>query len=63
MTQAALNGVTRYAGHALQIMALVRPAAPSAFEGLQQLVDLYIYCVFTLFCPQWAIDGELGLSR
>lgn len=58
VTQAALNGVARYAGHALQIMALVRPAAPSAFEGLRQLVDLYVYCAFTLFCPQWAIDGE-----
>lgn len=57
VTQAALNGVARYAGHALQIMALVRPAAPSAFEGLRQLVDLYVYCAFTLFCPQWAIDG------
>lgn len=58
VTQAALNGVARYAGHALQIMALVRPAAPSAFEGLRQLVDLYAYCVFTSFCPQWSIDGE-----
>ena len=58
VTQAALNGVARYAGHALQIMALVRPAAPSAFEGLRQLVDLYMYCAFTLFCPQWAIDGK-----
>lgn len=62
MTQAALNGVARYAGHALQIMALVRPAAPSAFEGLTQLVDFYMYCAFTLFCPQWTIDGELFME-
>ncbi|CAN0007262.1 unnamed protein product, partial [Choristocarpus tenellus] len=52
VTQAALNGVSRYAGHCLQIMALVPPAAPSAFLGLRHLVDLYIFCVFTLFCPQ-----------
>eukprot|EP00904_Undaria_pinnatifida_P002484 jgi/Undpi1/12236/HiC_scaffold_5.g01912.m1 len=62
VTQAALNGVARYAGHALQIMALVRPAAPSAFEGLRQLVDLYMYCAFTLFCPQWAIDALYGFG-
>ncbi|CAN0375117.1 unnamed protein product, partial [Discosporangium mesarthrocarpum] len=52
VTQAALNGVARYAGHCLQIMALVRPAAPTAFQGLRNLVDLYLYSVFTLFCPQ-----------
>ncbi|CAN0189021.1 unnamed protein product [Scytosiphon promiscuus] len=62
VTQAALNGVARYAGHALQIMALVRPAAPSAFEGLRQLVDLYLYCSFTLFCPQWSIDALYGFG-
>ncbi|CAM9618630.1 unnamed protein product, partial [Laminaria digitata] len=62
VTQASLNGVARYAGHALQIMALVRPAAPSAFEGLRQLVDLYMYCAFTLFCPQWAIDALYGFG-
>ncbi|CAN0036027.1 unnamed protein product, partial [Ectocarpus sp. 4 AP-2014] len=62
VTQASLNGVARYAGHALQIMALVRPAAPSAFEGLRQLVDLYLYCALTLFCPQWAMDALYGFG-
>ncbi|CAB1113338.1 unnamed protein product [Ectocarpus sp. CCAP 1310/34] len=62
VTQASLNGVARYAGHALQIMALVRPAAPSAFGGLRQLVDLYLYCALTLFCPEWAIDGPSTAS-
>jgi trimeric autotransporter adhesin len=63
VTQAALNGLTRYTGHYLQMMRLIRPIAGEAFAGLCGLADLYLYTVFTLFAPRSRVAGLYGVGE
>ncbi|CAM9784337.1 unnamed protein product, partial [Phaeothamnion confervicola] len=68
VTQASLNGLGRYMGYYLEVMALLKPAAAAAaaWERLCLLVDEYLYSVFSLFVPVragaalWAEYDEPG---
>lgn len=49
VTQAAFGGLTRCAGRYMQMMFLMPSTAPTVFQGLRQLFDLYACSVFTGF--------------
>ena len=52
ITQAALNGLARFAGKYLQLMRLCPALALEAYAALLQLLDLYVYAVCAFFVPE-----------
>jgi hypothetical protein len=66
VTQAAFSGLTRCAGRYLQMMFLMPATAPTVFQGLCQLFDLYVCSVFTGFVSaneRAVFFGEYGSSK
>lgn len=49
VTQTALNGLARYTGRYLQLMAVLPSAASTIFTGLCQLFDYYLCAIFMGF--------------
>jgi len=60
ITQAALQGVCSYLGRYLQIMEIAPVIASETFQIMCQLVDFYLFVVFTLFVPEERIAALLG---
>ena len=55
ITQAALNGFSKYTSQYLQIMSMSPSVALETYTGLVELLDFYIYMVSYIdlasFCP------------
>jgi hypothetical protein len=60
ITQAALNGLARFAGKYLQLMRLCPSLALEAYTALVQLLDLYVYAVCAFFVPEQSLQLFLG---